>query len=100
MRVFHTFAPLKAAHSRHNYRPCTHVGVLVVTVGSQENFGHFVHPAEEERQLPLVGGAQKVKKKKIQSFFTKVGSLEKKKKGLCGVVRPAGRRRNIKYSRL
>lgn len=56
---FYACAPLEPAHGRHNYRPCTHVGVFVVAVGSQENFGHFVHPAEEERQLPLVGGGQK-----------------------------------------
>lgn len=63
---FYACAPLEPAHGRHNYRPCTHVGVFVVAVGSQENFGHFVHPAEEERQLPLVGGGQKKIKKQLK----------------------------------
>lgn len=37
----------------------THVCVLVVAVGGQENLGHFVHSAEEERQLPLEGRSRK-----------------------------------------
>lgn len=47
----------------------THISVFVVTVGCQENFGYFIHSAEEKRQLPLVG-TEREKWKKNQSVFT------------------------------
>lgn len=39
----------------HSLAGNTHVSILVVTVGGQENLGNFLHPTEEERQLSLEG---------------------------------------------
>lgn len=38
-----------------NFNGLTHISIFVVAVGSQKHFGNFIHPAEEERQLSLVG---------------------------------------------
>lgn len=47
--------------------PITYISVFVVTVGSQENLGDFIHSAEEKRQLSLVGTEKKKGRKKSEA---------------------------------
>lgn len=60
--------PPKKWTFHHNSHACTHISVFVVTVGSQENLGNFIHSAEEKRQLPLVGTEKNQRKEKTEAL--------------------------------